>query len=159
MVAAFKVAFLLLMWLFIIIVANIIRTDMFGRTTTPAELAQQGAQLSPEPAGKPGRFRRRGRGGPPGRLVVVAGRAAGASAPLSGLIQIGRSAEATIDIDDDYASSHHARLWQQDGGDWVIEDLQSTNGTYVNGIRIDRPTLINRDDIIRIGRSQLKLEQ
>ncbi len=159
-VAAFKVIFLLLLWLFILVVANIIRTDMFGRTTTAAELAQQGVQPGAEPAAKKGRSRRRGRGRvtQTGRLVVVAGRAAGVAVPLNGLIQIGRSADSTVDIDDDYASSHHARLWQQDDGGWVIEDLQSTNGTYVNGIRLDRPTLVNGEDIIRIGRSQLKLE-
>lgn len=156
-VAALKVAFLALMWLFIVLVANIIRTDLFGRTATVTELAAEAAVV--EPASKKKRFGRKGglRGG--GRLVVIAGRAVGQSIQLSGVIQLGRSADSTLDIDDDYASARHARLWQQDNGEWVIEDLQSTNGTFVNGVQIQGPTIIDGEDIVRIGRSQLKLEK
>ena len=90
--------------------------------------------------------------------MVVAGRAAGVAVPLNGLIQIGRSADSTVDIDDDYASSHHARLWQQDDGGWVIEDLQSTNGTYVNGKQVVEPTKVTVGDVVRIGKTLMRLE-
>lgn len=150
--ATLKVVFLVLMWLFILFVANTIRTDLFGRTATAAELSD-----APGPGGdRPVRRRRRK---DPSKLVVIAGRRTGVEVPLDREITIGRSADCVLDIDDDYASGHHAQLWQDSAGRWVITDLQSTNGTYVNGAKIAEPTLVGPHDVIRIGRSQLKLER
>ena len=77
---------------------------------------------------------------------------------FDGEISIGRSVDCVLDIDDDYASGHHAQLWQDSAGRWVITDLQSTNGTYVNGKRITEPTPMGVNDILRIGRTMMKLE-
>ncbi|WP_316669815.1 FHA domain-containing protein [uncultured Propionibacterium sp.] len=151
--ATLKVVFLALMWLFILFVANTVRTDLFGRTATASDLTD-----TPGPTGARGAKRRRRRRDP-SRLVVIAGRRTGLEAPLDGEISIGRSADCILDIDDDYASGHHAQLWQDSAGRWVITDLQSTNGTYVNGAKIAEPTLVGPNDVIRIGRSQLKLER
>lgn len=153
LVATLKVVFLALMWLFILFVANTIRTDLFGRTATTSELND-----APGPSGaKPAKKRRRRR--ELTRLAVIAGRRTGTEVPLDGEITIGRSADCVLDIDDDYASGHHAQLWQDSAGRWVVTDLQSTNGTYVNGAKIAEPTLVGPNDVIRIGRSQLKLER
>lgn len=149
--ATLKVAYLLLMWLFVLFVANTIRTDLFGRPATAGDLALPTVR---------GKGPRRERGAPQlSRLVVTVGQRAGTEVPLTGEITIGRSADSVLDIDDDYASSHHAKMWQDASGHWLVTDLQSTNGTYVNGVKIDEPTTVGGDDVIRIGRSQLKLER
>lgn len=160
LVAALKVGFLLLMWLFILFMTLTIRTDMFGRRATAAELAEAGAATVPG-GGRRGHRARAGASsaapGEPQRIVVIAGRSTGVAVPLQGQVNLGRSADATLDLDDDYASSRHARLYR-DEQSWIIEDLHSTNGTYVNGVRIQAPTRLGPDDLIRIGRTQLKLE-
>ncbi len=70
---------------------------------------------------------------------------------------IGRSADCHIILDDDYVSTRHARVVASDEGLYV-EDLGSTNGTYVNGQRITAPTAVGLADTIRIGKTILKLE-
>lgn len=158
---ALKVAFLVLLWGFILFVALVIRTDLFGRRVTAEELAGAGAV-----ADQPRRRRRRERAAEtpslqrPNVVRVTTGRAAGTAVALptgNSPLLIGRAADAGLDIEDDYASSRHARIYSHEDG-WVIEDLQSTNGTYVNGQAISAPTLIGPEDTVRIGRSQLVLE-
>ena len=65
-------------------------------------------------------------------------------------IIIGRGADCSIRIDDLYMSSQHTRLWFEDG-EWYIEDLNSTNGTYVNGKRMKNAMILDNGDKIRIG--------
>lgn len=150
-VGALKIAFLALMWAFILFAANIIRTDLFGRTVTaPSETS----------LASPGRPRKkRGSRKTPNALVVVEGRQAGLTIPLVGVVGIGRSADSALNIDDDYASTRHAQLTQDDDGHWRVEDLRSTNGTSVNTVRITMPTPVQAGDTIRIGRTLMKLER
>jgi hypothetical protein len=76
------------------------------------------------------------------------------SAPL----RIGRSADNDIEIGaDDYASSHHARVEPRPDGVWVVDE-GSTNGTFVNGIRLDRPRRLSPGDVIRVGETDLRFE-
>lgn len=153
LLAAIKVAYLLLMWLFILFVANTIRGDLIGRTVSGAGTIATG--LRDAARGRRMRPKRRELQ----HLAVIAGNQTGTRVELPGALLLGRATDSGFDIDDDYASSHHARLYPQDDGTWVIEDLQSTNGTYVNGSRITEPTLVGAKDVIRIGRTQLKLER
>lgn len=154
LLAVLKIVFLALMWIFIFFIGQVIRTDLFGRKVTSEELADVSAEASAHEGRR--RSRRRSR---PTHLVVTDGSAQGASAslPRTGAILIGRSTNADIDIEDDYASSRHARVYNHSGV-WVIEDLQSTNGTYVNGHQITQPTIIGAEDSVRIGRTHLVLE-
>ena len=71
----------------------------------------------------------------------------------------GRAASSAVLVDDDYSSSRHAQLVPVGDGSWVVEDLNSTNGTYVNGTRVTQPTRVGVGDVIRIGRTQLRLER
>lgn len=152
LVTAIKVLFLALLWFFILFAANVIRTDMFGRTVTTTELD--------EPAPLPRRersVRSRRRTSLPRTLRISEGRQAGITVPLSEELLIGRGPDCQLLLDDDYASTHHARLTRSETG-WTIHDEGSTNGTYVNGVRITAPTAITRSDSIRIGRTTMNVE-
>lgn len=151
-VTLLKVLFLALLWAFILSCAGVIKTDLFGRTVAASEL--------PRDLNTPRKRRRqRIKRGAPRRLAIVAGEQQGISADLAeGTIQIGRSADCQIILDDDYVSTRHARVLADSSGGWYVEDLGSTNGTYVNGQRITAPTTITLADTVRIGRTQLKLE-
>jgi hypothetical protein len=153
-VTLLKVLFLALLWAFILACAGVIKTDLFGRSVPASDL--------PRDLDGPGRKKKkRGRlkRGAPQRLSIVSGVQEGISADLAdGQVQIGRSADCQIILDDDYVSTRHARVLADSSGGWYVEDLGSTNGTYVNGQRITVPTTITLADTIRIGRTQLKLE-
>jgi hypothetical protein len=146
-----KVLFLALLWLFIIFVASVIRSDLFGRAVPTSE---PGRQLqNPE---RP-RNARRNRG-QPRVLAITNGPGAGSEADLAaGMVMVGRGADCQLILDDDYVSTRHARVVAGDSG-LYIEDLGSTNGTYVNGMRISAPTTITLQDTVRIGKTVLKLE-
>jgi pSer/pThr/pTyr-binding forkhead associated (FHA) protein len=151
-VTVVKVLFLALLWLFIVSAVSVVRSDLFGRTVTaddgPAELE------SPRP---PTRKVRRQRGAPRA-LTITQGPQTGDSSPfVDHVILIGRGTDCQLALDDDYVSTRHARV--VDGPDGVyVEDLGSTNGTYVNNQRITNPTAIGFADVVRIGRTILRLE-
>lgn len=153
--AILKIGFLILLWLFVLFVTNVVRVDLFGRRVSTDELnRQQPQQSGPATQATPGvaNF--------PQRLRIVSGRGAGRWATLPGMageITLGRSASCTLEVDDDYASGVHSKVWRDAEG-FVIEDARSTNGTYVNGHQITQATRIGLQDVIRIGRSELQLE-
>ena len=90
--------------------------------------------------------------------MISQGNQAGLTAELSaGVVMIGRGADCQLILDDDYVSTRHARVVSTPNGNYV-EDLGSTNGTYVNGQRITAPTTITLADTVRIGKTILKLE-
>lgn len=146
--AAIKVVFLALLWLFIAIIADVVRKDMFGRKVSAAELPR--TEAAPVPRGRAQHL--------PQRFVVTQGAQQGLSVPVEPTINLGRTSDSTVLLDDDYASSRHAQLVQRDAETWMVSDLGSTNGTYVNGKRISEPTPVTVSDIIRIGRTLMKLE-
>ena len=146
--AAIKIVFLALLWLFIGILADVIRKDMFGRKVSASDL----------PANEQAPTRRGRAKHQPTRFAITQGAQQGLSIPLEPTINLGRTSDSTILLDDDYASSRHAQLVQRDPETWVVTDLGSTNGTYVNGKRITEPTPMGVNDILRIGRTLMKLE-
>lgn len=97
---------------------------------------------------------------PYGQLVIVSsgqtGLPVGKSFPLAPVTTIGRSLESDIALNDTFLSGEHARLVLRNH-EWVLEDLKSTNGTFVNGFEARDPTIVNDGDIVRIGRIELKL--
>lgn len=146
-----KVLFLALLWLFILFVASVVRSDLFGRAVSSSD----GVRRLQDPD-RPRKTRRAK--GQPRVMTITNGPAAGTQAQLaSGMIMIGRGADCQLLLDDDYVSTRHARVVAGDSG-LYIEDLGSTNGTYVNGMRITAPTTITLQDTVRIGKTVLKLE-
>jgi pSer/pThr/pTyr-binding forkhead associated (FHA) protein len=149
-----KVLFLALLWLFILSAVSVIRSDLFGKTVAATDAPRPQELESPPP---PPRKTKRSRGEP--RIVMITGgNQAGVSAELAGgLVLIGRGADCQLILDDDYVSTRHARIVSGDNGIYV-EDLGSTNGTYVNGQRITAPTTLTMADTVRIGKTVMKLE-
>ncbi len=71
---------------------------------------------------------------------------------------VGRAPECAICVEDEFASNQHARIYRAEGG-YYVEDLGSTNGTYVNGRRINYPTELRYGDRIRVGRTVLEFRR
>jgi pSer/pThr/pTyr-binding forkhead associated (FHA) protein len=92
-------------------------------------------------------------------VVIIEGGNAGQSANLAEApILIGRGSDAAIRLDDDYVSTRHARI-ANSGDQWYVEDLGSTNGSYVGRSRISQPAAISLGTQIRIGQSILELRK
>jgi pSer/pThr/pTyr-binding forkhead associated (FHA) protein len=95
----------------------------------------------------------------PTRLVVVGGSLAGTTVNVTSGQQVtmGRAHDSTIVLDDDYASSRHARLYPDASGQWIVEDLGSTNGTFLGQTKLNAPTVAQIGVPIRIGKTVLEL--
>jgi hypothetical protein len=150
-----RLAFLAVLWLFVITAVGVVRTDLFGQASRKQKRQRQRQNARPP---RPTRPPRAGRGAPE-RLLVTAGALAGTSLALTEQqITIGRSNDATLVLNDDYASSRHARLFPQDG-QWIVEDLGSTNGTYLDRQKVTQPTPVPTGVPIRIGKTVLELRR
>ncbi|NEA69124.1 FHA domain-containing protein, partial [Streptomyces sp. SID12488] len=73
-------------------------------------------------------------------------------------VVIGRAPSCTLVLDDDYSSSRHARIFPQ-GDQWFVEDLGSTNGTFVGEQKVEQPTPVPNGTAVRIGQSLLELQR
>ncbi len=156
-----KLGFLGLLWLFVLSAVSVIKSDMFGERVDPAAVPGQGrggsAQKQSKP-GKPPRQQKRRRGAPT-QLVITEGANQGVTVPLGQLpILLGRGADATIRLDDDYVSTRHARFVPS-GEDWYVEDLGSTNGTYIGSQRITSPTVVAVGVQVRVGKTIAELKK
>ena len=151
-----RVAFLAVLWLFVIAAIGVVRTDLLGTGTAKARRARN-QPPAPQPQ-RPPRPARPGRG-TPRFLVVTEGGLAGVSIDLADQqITMGRANDATLVLNDDYSSSYHARIFPQDG-QWLVEDLGSTNGTYLDRQKVVRPTPVPVGVPIRIGKTVLELRR
>ncbi|GIH23358.1 FHA domain-containing protein [Acrocarpospora phusangensis] len=145
-----RLAFLAVLWFFVIAAVGVIRTDLFGPRTAPA---------TPRKPTKPAKPVSKPKRGEPRQMVVVGGPLQGTIINLTETpITIGRATDATLVLSDDYASSRHARLFPQDG-QWIVEDLGSTNGTYLDRSKVTRPTPVPLGTPIRIGKTVIELRK
>ncbi len=155
-----KLAFLAVLWLFVLAAVGVIRTDLFGSRNQSKSSARS---LVPAKQAKPAKSQAKtptlGRRGTPSKLLVTQGPLTGTTLGLSeSPITIGRANDTTLVLSDDYASSRHARLFPQDG-QWLVEDLGSTNGTYLDRSKVTRPTPVPSGVPIRIGKTVLELRK
>jgi pSer/pThr/pTyr-binding forkhead associated (FHA) protein len=153
-----RVAFLAVLWLFVIAAIGVVRTDLSGNSSGRSRAARRQAP-APRPAPRPSSKPQRSRRGQLHTLVVTGGALKGTTIDLSEQqITLGRANDATLVLNDDYASSRHARIFPQDG-QWIVEDLGSTNGTYLDRQKVTRPTPVPAGVPIRIGKTVLELRR
>lgn len=161
-----RLGFLAVLWLFVIVAVQVIRSDLFGTRVTqrgsrresgrPQQAARQAAPPPQRQQAAGGRQRRNA----PTKLVVTEGTLTGTTVALQGqTITLGRAHDSTIVLDDDYASSRHARIYPDRDGQWIVEDLGSTNGTYLDRSRLTTPTPIAPGAPIRIGKTVIELRK
>jgi hypothetical protein len=149
---ALKIAFVVLLYLFI---WRIVRT-----ASRDLRVPQESFILAPQTA-REGTVDPRARSADSGRLVAVTSRTLPDrfertldSAPVT----VGRGSQNDITLDgDDYASARHARIEPRRDGVWV-EDVGSTNGTYLNGIKLTRARKLTPGDVLRVGETELRYE-
>ena len=150
-----KLAFVAMLWAFVLTVASAVRADLFGaRPAVRIPSARKRSVPAPRvPSAKPSKQT----GKSPTQLVVTAGSLAGTRVPLGGEpIVMGRASDSTLILTDDYASNRHAIL-TFDNGDWVVEDLGSTNGTFLGNTKITGPTPVPPGVPIVIGQTSMEL--
>jgi hypothetical protein len=168
-----RLGLLALLWIFVFSVVGVLRSDIYG--TTVSRRSQRRAQRhqekveqqqakgkarsvkapGPSPALLGGRGGRGGR--VPTTLVVTEGPLAGTSLPLrqTGVL-IGRNPECALVLDDDYASGRHCRIYPS-GETWYVEDLGSTNGTFMGRDRLTTPRQVEVGSSLRIGKTVIEL--
>ncbi|KLN36344.1 FHA domain-containing protein [Cellulosimicrobium cellulans] len=158
-----RLGYLVLLWVFVLSAIGVLRRDLYGTKITPRRGRKGAAQAArptsgPTPAAAPEPARPAAPAGP-SRLVVTAGPLTGTTIPLTtSSILIGRAPSCTLVLDDDYSSSRHARIFPQHGS-WFVEDLGSTNGTYVEDQRIAQVTPLGPGTRVRIGQSVVELQR
>lgn len=157
-----QLAFLALLWVFVFAIVYALRTDLFGPSMRrTVEQSQTANRATPTPvAGIP----TSGLLGPPSgvatRLFVTSGPKEGLDVPLDKEQQftIGRSAESSLIVRDDFTSTHHARLmlWNDQ---WMIQDLDSTNGTFIEDRRVNIPTPVPLNTPVHVGNTAFELRR
>jgi hypothetical protein len=150
-----RLGYLAVLWLFVLSIVAVMRRDLFSTRVSRRNAVPAGA-------GVPGSARGRGQSEPqpqPRTLVVTEGPLKGTTIALGQApILIGRAPESTLVLDDDYASGRHARLSLQHGT-WMVEDLGSTNGTFLGRNRVQDPVPIAPGAQVRIGRTVIELRR
>jgi pSer/pThr/pTyr-binding forkhead associated (FHA) protein len=151
-----RFAYLAILWIFVISAISVVRSDMFGARVDSTPRAERRAQKEaaknrPKPAKRPR--------GAPTHVYIAEGANAGESISLDEApLLIGRGSDAQIRLDDDYVSTRHARI-AASGDQWFVEDLGSTNGTYIGSQRLTQPATLQLGSHVRIGKTILELRK
>jgi hypothetical protein len=146
-----KFALLVLLYFFVFRALRSVATDVSGRRHGATSQMRQPAPAAAAKASRGGRA--------PNQVVVHdAGRDKATTVRLSGATEIGRGNGCAIRLEDTYVSQMHARLADRDGS-WYVEDLGSTNGTYLNDRRVQAPVEVHAGDVVRVGKTVLELRR
>ena len=144
-----RVAYLAILWIFVLSAISVIRSDMFGARVpeaargAEARKEKRGAQKAPPK-----------RRGSPTHVIVTEGSNVGERAELDQApILIGRGSDAAIRLDDDYVSTRHARI-AASGDQWFVEDLGSTNGMLIDGHKVSKAGVRDGSQV-RIGNTTM----
>lgn len=162
-----RLGFLVLLWALVLVAIGVLRSDLYGTRVTSRGKGLRARKRPDARAHKTAAPSRSGTGVRPGaistreptaaHLAVTAGPLKGTTIPLgSAPVLVGRAPTCTLVIEDDYCSSRHCRVYL-DGDNWMIEDLGSTNGTFLGNRRVDDPVPLARGDKIRMGATTLEL--
>jgi pSer/pThr/pTyr-binding forkhead associated (FHA) protein len=144
-----KVLFLALLYFFVYRALHAAVVGLRGGATREPAPAQRGRSAATRKAGAKA----------PRTLAVIDERGGKVkSMALDGTLQIGRADACQIKLPDTYVSSFHARIYRHDGG-WYVEDLGSTNGTYLNQKRVTSPAELRAGDRVKIGKTTLEVRR
>jgi pSer/pThr/pTyr-binding forkhead associated (FHA) protein len=150
--------FLVLLYLFVWRIARAIIRDLRAASQPPRQAAAPGAprpQQARRPAPTPQPVRTQ-----PRELVIHRAGSPPKVLPLNGSeITFGRAAPATVVLDDPYVSDRHARIAHEGSIGWVVTDLGSTNGTFLNQVKVTRPTPIAPGDQLGIGKTTVEIRR
>jgi len=155
-VAVVKYGLLALLWVFVLVAVRTMRGDLSGRApkpTAPPTVSRTPKTAKPPKAPKPPKPKK----GVARKLVVTEGALRGTTFTLGqSPVTLGRADDSTLVLTDDYASNKHARLVPT-GDSWMLEDLGSTNGTWLGTAKVARPTVVAVGIPIRIGKTVMEL--
>ncbi len=151
-----RTGFLALLWIFIFSIISVIRADLFGQKVVSKVasanlpntfVASPGAApASPKPAELKAT-----------KLVVTAGEKVGTEIALAGRqLTIGRAGDSDLVVDDEYTSTHHAKLVFING-EWLLQDLDSTNGTLLDGKKVTTTQVVPMNTQVRVGQTSFEL--
>lgn len=146
-----RFAFLALLWLFVYGMVRVIRTELRTSGAPRVSVSQRPKKAKRSvPEARPQR-------GALSQLIVTEGTLAGTRIALTGKpILIGRANDSTLVLTDDYASTRHARI-SETNNVWYLEDLGSTNGTYVGEAKVNGPIPLEAGVVVRIGKTAMEL--
>lgn len=149
-ITAIRLGLLALLWAFVFSIVGVLRGDLYGARTVARGSSRASAGTAPARPAK-----RRG----PTHLAVVDGHMRGITVPLtdSGVL-IGRNPECSLVLSDEFASGRHARVYAE-GEQWFVDDLGSTNGTFVGPARIGEHVALHEGSRIRIGTTVLEVRK
>ena len=136
-VLGLRIAFIVLLYLFLFMVMRVVVRDL--RQTAPADVPQPRSRYGKLVVVEPGRSRLT-----PGTIYT-----------LQAVTSMGRKPSNTIVLEDDFVSSEHSLIAWRDGRPW-LEDVASTNGTFLNGTEVTRPVAVSEGDIIGVGGVRFK---
>ena len=162
-----RLGLLALLWIFVFSIVGVLRGDLYGTrvlthgkpTPLPRRAREPVATTAPVPKPVATKATRASAKRMPTTLTVTEGSLAGTTLSLldSGVL-LGRNPECTLVLDDDFASGRHARIFRRDGG-WFVEDLGSTNGTYLGSSKLTAPMPIEVGSTLRIGKTIFELRK
>ncbi|MBK5249958.1 MAG: FHA domain-containing protein [Actinomycetales bacterium] len=158
-VTLLRLGYLVLLWLLVLWAIGVLRRDIFGTRVLARGSVHTGRRSpAPDDGARPRRPARPARNAP-SRLQVTGGPLNGTTLKLGeSAVLIGRSPGCTLVLDDDYSSNRHARIFPSDG-QWFVEDLGSTNGTYLGAAKVDGPVPVPVGAPIRIGQTVIELQR
>ncbi len=146
-----KYALVVLLYFFVFRAVRSVTADVAGRRR------ERGAAPNRAPAAAPAKPSKSGK--PPSQVVVhEPDTPKPRTVRLSGSVEIGRGDACAIRLEDSYVSQMHARLYGQDGG-WYVEDLGSTNGTFLNDRRVVQAVAVHAGDVVKVGKTVLELRR
>jgi pSer/pThr/pTyr-binding forkhead associated (FHA) protein len=148
---------LALLYLFFLRVLQAVWAEVNGPRQRAPKGRRRAPAAAPAMAGAPAPARRRGRSGAPTVLRVIEPESErGRSFPLADELTVGRAAGCHVTLDDTYVSQLHARLFRRDGR-FLVEDLGSTNGTYLNRAKVSGPMPMSSGDRLQVGSVVMEL--
>jgi pSer/pThr/pTyr-binding forkhead associated (FHA) protein len=154
-----RTGFVVVLWIFIFNIISVIRADLFGQKVVSRVASANAPQVvsAPVAPNAPGSLVMEPNGSNATKLVIVEGDRTGHNIALDRReLSIGRAEDSDLIVDDEFASTHHAKLVLINN-DWLIQDLNSTNGTFLDGSRVGTPAVVKLNTPVRVGKTVFEL--